>query len=702
MQRISRLGLRAWSRRGSRAVCRQASSDRSGVRTRLALGSALLVTACIVGALGFGSVGAAAAQTMRGQSAARSGATLCAATLTHLPPPVTSRTGRPPIAVTGAAADVIPPSSIMNEIVSQAAKGAGGKALQIGFTLASQAILGDPSAETLAKLKEINSKLDDISRGIDKLTEAANRILAEGRMAFFKEELRELCNYSIDQQTLYSLYYVPMVRAATELVNSKTPDTPTDCVFKDPALGRCLKPTEIAARARAAFVDAYDKNALSLEAQIAKIHAALMPGLNSVLGAKGLTIMASSRFLTTADQQALLQLYSDFHEVESLASWMATEYWVSQASKQTRPYTFETIIKDYTDNTADEQVGLPLGIPANAVVDLVDVNATTTDGKPMWAPATTGDESWLPAVPNNDLWSSDNVAHAIAGVNASPDIRGNNWTVPTRMQLTALLSTGCAADPSNPLRYVTTCKNPIPANSSIRNYLVALNGHARDWQSLFCVAKLNTVNCPYSAGGAGSGEPPHGFIWTADKVTKNMQCGRYYTFLVDRYYSVDYTTYSGIDAEANNATKAWHEVPTIPRQIPGLKDESNATTAHNLCNAYFVKIAQARESIGAVLATRYTGAADLSKGSTDYMGQAIRRQATRGKTRDPRTPRCTAAQKRRRAHRSAVYRRAMAAQRRAYFRHHRSPKARAVFVHRQTKHLRALVRSARCIVPFSS
>ena len=121
--------------------------------------------------------------------------------------------------------------------------------------------------------------------------------------------------------------------------------------------------------------------------------------------------------------------------------------WVSQASKQTRPYTFETIIRDYTDNTADEQVGLPLKIPSNAVVDLGDVNATTTAGKPMWAPATTSDQSWLPAVPNNDLWFSDNVAHVIAGLNASPDVRGNNWTVPTRMQLTALLSSGCAADP---------------------------------------------------------------------------------------------------------------------------------------------------------------------------------------------------------------------------------------------------------------
>ncbi len=375
----------------------------------------------------------------------------------------------------------------MNEIVAQAAKGAGGKALQIGFTLASQAILGDPSAETLAKLKEINGKLDDISRGIDKLTDAANKILAEERMAFFRTELRELCGYAIDQQTVYTLYYAPMVRAAAALANSDSPDSPTDCTFKDPEKNRCLTPREIAQASRDAFVAAYDKNAVNLVAQIAKLHAALMPGLNSVIGAKGLTIMAASRFLTASDQQDLLQLYSDFHEVEALAAWMATEYWVSQASKQTRPYTFETIIKDYIDNTADEQDGLPLKIPSNAVVDLGDVNATTTDGKPMWAPATTGDESWLPAVPNNDLWSSDNVAHAIAGVNASPDVRGNDWTVPTRMQLTALLSTGCAADPGNPLRYVTTCKNSIPANGSIRNYLVALN-HDRDWQSLFCVA----------------------------------------------------------------------------------------------------------------------------------------------------------------------------------------------------------------------
>ncbi len=82
---------------------------------------------------------------------------------------------------------------------------------------------------------------------------------------------------------------------------------------------------------------------------------------------------------------------------------------------------------------------------------------------------------------------------------------------------------------------------------------MALNGHDRGWESLFCVARLNIVNCPYSAGSAGD-KPPHSFIWTADKVTKNMQCGRYYTAsAIERYYSVDYTTYSGIETEGNNS-----------------------------------------------------------------------------------------------------------------------------------------------------
>ena len=134
-------------------------------------------------------------------------------------------------------------------------------------------------------------------------------------------------------------------------------------------------------------------------------------------------------------------------------------------------------------------------------------------------------------------------------------------------------------------------------------------------------------------------------MWTADKVTKNMQCGRYYTAIViERYYSVDYTTYSGIETDGNHAAKARHEFTIVPRQIPGL---------------------------------------------------------TRGSELDPRTPRYTATQKKRRGHRLAVYRRGMAAARRAYFRRHWSPKTPTAFVHRQQKRLHALQRSAGCIVPFT-
>ena len=53
----------------------------------------------------------------------------------------------------------------------------------------------------------------------------------------------------------------------------------------------------------------------------------------------------------------------------------------------------------------------------------------------MWAPATSSViRVWLDRLSQVTIWwFSDNVAHVIAGLNASPDVRGNNWTVPTRM-----------------------------------------------------------------------------------------------------------------------------------------------------------------------------------------------------------------------------------------------------------------------------
>ena len=275
----------------------------------------------------------------------------------------------------------------MNDIVKQAATAAGRQALQIGFTLASQAILGNPTRDIIDKLNAINAKLDGISTRIDTLTSLANQLLGEQRLQFFQAELRELCSYATDQKLVYSLYYMPMVRAAKALADSSSPDSwPTDCPYPDPDKGRCLTPREIAKATRDRFVKTYGDNALALKAEIEKIHTALMPGLHSVLGALGLTLMSSRRFLNADRSHELPALYAELHEVEGLASWMATEYWVSQASQETSPYTFEKMISDYTENTSDEQAALPPMIPDGAVIDLTRVNATTTDGKADVAP----------------------------------------------------------------------------------------------------------------------------------------------------------------------------------------------------------------------------------------------------------------------------------------------------------------------------
>ncbi|MDQ3874149.1 MAG: hypothetical protein M3322_01165, partial [Actinomycetota bacterium] len=195
-------------------ICRSRTNG-AGIRTRLALGSALLAAACIVGSLGFASVAAAATfdQGIQGQSAAAPGAAGCNTTLKQSSPPPDS----PPTATGGV--DPVDPTVLMNDIVKQAATAAGRQALQIGFTLASQAILGNPTRDIIDKLNAINAKLDGISARIDGLTGLANQLLSEQRLQFFQAELRELCSYATDQKLVYSLYYMPMVRAAKALAD---------------------------------------------------------------------------------------------------------------------------------------------------------------------------------------------------------------------------------------------------------------------------------------------------------------------------------------------------------------------------------------------------------------------------------------------------------------------------------------------------
>jgi hypothetical protein len=62
-------------------------------------------------------------------------------------------------------------------------------------------------------------------------------------------------------------------------------------------------------------------------------------------------------------------------------------------------------------------------------------------------------------------------------------------------------------------------------------------------------------------------------------------------------------------------------------------------------------------------------------------------------TRSGATHSCTKAEKARRAHRVATYKRQMKPARRAYFKTHRSSRARAKFVRAQNAHLRALQRA---------
>jgi hypothetical protein len=498
-----------------------------------------------------------------------------------------------------------------------AAHVAGEKVLDLGWELANKLITGnDPNQEILDKLDEVNAKLDDISSRLDTLADQITLLQNDFNQTAFKDQMARLCSLVIDQQNLYTFEYVPMVSAAVNLGQKfNTKDTPEDCKFPDAILKRCLTPLELATRSRNEFVDYYKSNQQNLLNGITTIHNALMPGSpsGSVLAAKGKVLMAS-RYVTRAQSEVLQSLYSDLHQAEALASWMATEYWVSHASQEsvTPPqlFNFEKIVDDYLKNADAEQKSLPRMIPEDAVLDLGMVNPPDANNKQMWLPPTLLDQGWFPGISDDNppisfgpILDAENVVNN--GLNATPG-GFTNWRIPTKAEMLRLMQ-NCVG---------TKCTNAFKAPQTVADYLRSLNPNNFDWETLFCDPKGHTISC--------LADPDlHKFVWTAEVINQSIDCGYEFGFLFIHIVSHrTYHTHTGIlTASTNPADQIG--IPKLPGEIPAYQNIIERE-AHRNCDDYMKAQVTLPKNQGIVLATRGTNASDLSQtGRVDYMGQQV-------------------------------------------------------------------------------
>jgi hypothetical protein len=483
------------------------------------------------------------------------------------------------------------------------------------------------AAKAVRQLEEMKVQLTGISERLEELTETVGQLISEERKSHLDAALAPLCDIVVKQQILFEQQFMPMVRAGAELGEILAGPNPEAATVKN---ANGLTPKTRLEALQAKFLKTYDREELTLEAGIKRIHGALVPGSlqSSVLGSFG-QVLLSKRFLTRADSELLQSLYSELAEARALASWMAAEF---RSTAPENPDAFQTVMSDYVRDTAQEQRNLPPMIPPGAVIDLGKTNSTTTSGKPMWFPPNEEDLAWLP---DNKGWGVAAVNEVGKEVDALNDpkalgkIHGSGWAVPTKAQLTALLSDVCVADPGDPAKLVNgACKNAVGPKSggTVAGYLQQLNPDDRTWQQLFCQSSPKR-ECAPGAGPAVGGAPPHAFVWTRESVGQKLKCG--WTIIPPAQSSRWYATYTGFRTLATGPSQG--AFPPLPEKVPGYGLQ-NASIAYNYCDTYFAGLARGVPSTntprspwlsGVLLATRNTGADDLNPDNgLDYMAQS--------------------------------------------------------------------------------
>jgi hypothetical protein len=213
----------------------------------------------------------------------------------------------------------------------------------------------------------------------------------------------------------------------------------------------------------------------------------------------------------------------------------------------------------------------------------------------------------------------------MAQLNGRRDL-GGGWVVPTRQQITALLSNGCRANRADPNRYRDNvpCANAVgpKTGGNVAGFLQGLNPTNHKWRQLFC----QQGPCPQGAGPGGANSARNAFVWTRNTHTENMFCGNNLSDRRPREWRRALPTYTGM--RTNESRHVWNAFPQLlgrppSATRPGVRDD----VAFRRCDSWVTKLIREAPSrgiwtSGILLATRYSTNQDHNQhNQIDYMAQ---------------------------------------------------------------------------------
>lgn len=478
------------------------------------------------------------------------------------------------------------------------------------------------SEQTLQQLGEIRGHLDQISGRIGRVENRLDHLVSTVHNRALDDALRPLCAIARSQRSLFVNYYDPLMKAGYKLARILRSTSAWRANEDD---GSGLTPQERVEVLLPAFME--HAATLELEDPADAVHTALIPNGRgtSVLSAYG-RVLLTQRSLSTADSKRLRSFYQQLADVRAVATWMSEEYWSNKRGFQ---HVVRARQKALVADNAKEKLNLPPMIPPGVVIDLGQGGSDRATGQPMWFPPAEQDLSWLPRTTVGQRFGSSisltQVDDRMAQLNGRRDL-GGSWVVPTRTQLTALLSNGCRADRADPNRYRDNvpCTNAVGPNTggNVAGYLQGLNQTNHKWRQLFC----HQGPCPQGAGPGGASSPRHAFVWTRNTHTENMFCGNNVSDRRPREWRRALPTYTGM--RTNESRHAWNAFPQLLGRPPsagrpGVRED----VALNRCDSWVTKLireAPARNiwTSGILLATRYANNHDLNQhNQIDYMAQ---------------------------------------------------------------------------------
>ena len=510
----------------------------------------------------------------------------------------------------------------------------------------------------LAKLDQIEKQLEGVNERLDQITSQLNALTKLVVVGALHTDLTNLCGRVADAVDLYANSFIPSVEAGVALGRIWTdysnddakryvdtaianlPEEVRHAVYPDAGIAGCSDlndktqlvcntPKELVNTRLANFRDVFKTDKLSTAAGFISNYLTVHTETASLMTDYGAYLM-TKRTLTRTDSEALRGMYHQFAETEALAAWMSMEYYAATTALGVKP---DSVLKAYSDDKTLEQQDLSPMIREGDVVDLEQLNATTTRSHPLWALASTEDTTYWPinVESNNEVTTTaDGAGNAVKAFNSqscSADAACfTNWKIPSTVDLKALLSDNCKVDTTkNPPQLPKTCKpivNGAVGSPNVVKYLAKLNPENLAWLGVFCNGFSVTVSCA---------APPdqHNFIWTTDRRSHETKCG-YEQGLLGIHLTLarTYSLRVGLPLNFTNINSTWPIYPIMPTQIPGY-GLAGVAQAHMNCDVYTRTQIAAPANKGIVLVTDNTGMVDFmaQPGSAALQDTTARRVA---------------------------------------------------------------------------